>query len=363
MKPDAKNNKSRNTNRKLGGALAAAFLAVAAVPSAAQAAGPTQAAIVINPDTDQVIYSRNAQTPVYPASTTKLMTAYLTLEAIHNGRLRRDQRLNVSALASRQPRTNLANGARTLGAIGTITVDDALRGLMVHSANDAAVVLAEAVGGSVSGFASMMNAKARAIGMTNSNFVNPNGLPSTAQRTTAMDMATLIERIERDYPELYREYLAVPNFSYNGMGWTNTNRLLNSDVCPGVTGGKTGYIRASGFNIVVSANRNGQRVIVGVFGGASGASRNARACNLINFAYTVMNGQPDAVFDPAHTYTVITPPPQMPPMQMPVITNPPAINSLSVSFSNMTSPRRDKDQPPHSEPRFLPITNRRDFSV
>lgn len=315
------------------GALAAAFMGVAAAP--AEAAGPAQASIVMNADTNETIYSRNAEGRVYPASTTKLITAYLTFEALQSGRLRTDQRVTVSANAAGQPRTNLGlmsssryiiryatnkkgqrypvYGTRTTQNTNSITVDNALRGLMVHSANDAAVVLGEALGDNRAGFAAMMNAKARQLGMTNTTFFNANGLPASTQVTTAKDMATLLDRLQTDFPDLYRTYLAIPNFSFNGASWRNTNHLLNSSTCPGVTGGKTGYIRASGFNMVVSAERAGHRIIVGVFGGASGASRNALACNLINFAFHKMANELQAAFDPSRTYNIVTPPARVTP--------------------------------------------------
>jgi D-alanyl-D-alanine carboxypeptidase len=177
------------------------------------------------------------------------------LPILQSGRLTRGQMLRVSANAAGQPRTNLGMMSGRTQAVTRISVDDALRGLMVHSANDAAVVLGEALGDNRAGFAAMMNAKARQLGMRNSNFFNANGLGDPSQVTTARDMVTLLQAIQRDFPALYDEYFGIRSFTYRGTTWTNTNRLLGSEACPGIDGGKTGYIRAAGSNIVLSAER------------------------------------------------------------------------------------------------------------
>ena len=297
----------------LRAAVAAATLATVAMPTAAEAQrGPTPASIVIDVDNNQVLNAFNADTRVFPASTTKMMTAYLVFEALESGRLRRDQRLTVSANAAAQPRTNLALRRGT-----TITVDQALRGLLVHSGNDAAVVLGEALGGTREGFERMMDAQARELGMRGTNFFNANGLGNPNQYTTARDMANLLIAIERDFPELYDEYMGVRSFSYNGMSWNNTNRLLDSDQCPGITGGKTGYIRASGSNIVVMAERNDRTVVVAVFGRASAAARNSLTCNLVNYAFFRMVRDPNATYDSDRTYEVVMPPLPTPPQPVP----------------------------------------------
>ncbi len=281
-------------------------------------AGPTPASIVIDVDNNRVLNEFNATRRIHPASTTKMMTAYLVFEAIQSGRLRADQHLTVSANAAAQPRTNLA-----LRAGSTITVDQALRGLMVHSANDAAVVLGEAVAGNRAAFARQMTAKARALGMTNSTFFNANGLGDPSQLVTAQDMARLLIAVQRDYPALYATYFGVRDFSYNGGSWTNTNRLLGSEQCPGITGGKTGYIRAAGTNIVVMAERNNRRVVVGVFGRATGAIRNNLTCNLVNFAYFKMLRDPNATYDSNRQYEVIMPPaPATTPAPTPAVPQP-----------------------------------------
>lgn len=307
----AKPKKTATHKKALVGALALSLAAGSiALPDDAHAAkrrsapaGPTPASIVLDVENNRVLNELNADTRIHPASTTKLMTAYLVFEALDSGRLRADQRLTVSAHAAAQPRTNLA-----LRAGSTITVDQALRGLMVHSANDAAVVLGEAVAGNETAFARQMTAQARELGMRNTTFANANGLGAPSQRVTARDMSRLMVALFRDHPELSRRYLAVPSFSYNGGSWTNTNRLLGSDQCPGIIGGKTGYIRAAGTNIVVMAERNNRHVVVGVFGRSTGAVRNNLTCNLINFAYFKMVRDPNATYDSTRTYEVVMPP-------------------------------------------------------
>lgn len=337
--------------KALAGALAAAAVTGTSMPAAAAVHGPTSAIIVMDADSNRVLYESNADTRVFPASTTKLMTAYLTFDALRAGRLRLDQSVNVSATAAGMPATNLGMmrttreryivryrnhkpvyGYRTSTsqAVRTITVDQALRGMMVHSGNDAAYVLAEAVGGNRAHFADMMNAKARQLGMTSSTFFNPNGLPEPRQTVTVRDMAKLFDAIETDFPQYYRQYLSVRSFSFNGGSWNNTNHLLDSSTCPGVDGGKTGYIRASGFNMVISAERNGRRTIIAVFGQASGRARDALACNLVNYAFTRMVSEPNATFDRDRTYSVVTPP-----APAPVIT-PPAARPATPLFG--TSP-------------------------
>lgn len=345
-RPAQASSRAKGVRRKaLAGALAAAAVTGTSMPAAATVHGPTSAIFVMDADNNRVLYEQNADTRVFPASTTKLMTAYLTFDALRAGRLRLDQSVNVSATAAGMPATNLGmmrttreryvvryrrdkKGNRqpvygyrtsTSQAVRTITVDQALRGMMVHSGNDAAYVLAEAVGGSRTHFAEMMNAKARQLGMTSSTFFNPNGLPEPRQTVTVRDMAKLFDAIETDFPQYYRQYLSVRSFSFNGGSWNNTNHLLDSSTCPGVDGGKTGYIRASGFNMVISAERNGRRTIIAVFGQASGRARDALACNLVNYAFTRMVSEPNATFDRERTYSVVTPP-----APAPVVTPPPA---------------------------------------
>ncbi len=260
------------------------------------------ASIVIDASNGQTLYERGADKELRPASTTKVMTAYLVLEALRNGTLRLDQELTVSRRAASQERTNLAmmrttttkdkNGKRhtqTHQVITKITVENALKGMLVHSANDAAVVLAEAIGGSVEGFADKMNATAKRLGMDDSHFMNPNGLPHTRQFTTVSDMAKLSAAVIKDFPEYYH-FFGNRTFSYNGVNYRNYNNLLGS--YDGVDGLKTGYIHTSGFNLTASAERDGRRIVAVVFGADNPAQRKADMTVLLDYGFAVLGSQP-----------------------------------------------------------------------
>ncbi len=260
------------------------------------------ASIVIDAANGHTLYERDADKELRPASTTKVMTAYLVLEALRNGTLTLDQELTVSRRAASQERTNLAmmrttthkdkNGKRrteTRQVITKITVENALKGMLVHSANDAAIVLAEAIGGSVEGFADKMNATAQRLGMHDSHFMNPNGLPHTRQFTTVNDMATLSAAVIKDFPEYYH-FFGNRTFSYNGVNYRNYNNLLGS--YDGVDGLKTGYIHTSGFNLTASAERDGQRIVAVVFGAANPAQRKADMTILLDYGFAVLGSQP-----------------------------------------------------------------------
>ena len=241
-------------------AVAAAFL-VAASPASAK-----YASLVLDVDSAQVLHSVNADTRNYPASLTKMMTLYLVFDALEDGRLDLDQRLAISARAARQPASRLG-----LGRGRTITVEDAILALVTKSANDAATVLAESLAGSETRFALVMTAKARKLGMSRTTFRNASGLPHRGQLSTARDMAVLAGALLRDHPHYYH-YFSTERFTYGGVTHTNHNGLL--DTYEGTDGIKTGYIRASGFNLVASVKRGGRRLIGVIFGGRSPNSRN-----------------------------------------------------------------------------------------
>lgn len=293
-------------------ALCLAFQAAVASPVLAQNNKPAEppeptrssryASIVIDAASGQTLYERNADKELRPASTTKVMTAYLVFEALRAGNLRLDQELNVSVRAASQERTNLAmmrttttkdkNGKRrtqTRQVIHKITVENALKGMLVHSANDAAIVLAEAIGGSVEGFATKMNATAQRLGMEDSHFMNPNGLPHSRQYTTVTDMAKLSAAVIRDFPEYYH-FFGIRNFTYNGVSYRNYNNLLGS--YDGVDGLKTGFIQTSGFNLTASAERDGQRIIAVIFGADNSAQRKADMTILLDYGFAVLGSQP-----------------------------------------------------------------------
>ncbi len=248
------------------------FLATAlavVTPRAAHA----EALLVVEADTGKVLQADNATMPWYPASVTKIMTAYVTLKAVKEGRLSLDTVLTVSPVAASQSPSKM--GFRP-GI--QVTVDNALKMMMVKSANDMAVVLAEGVGGSVDGFSGMMNQTAQKLGMTQTSYVNPNGLPADGQITSARDLAILARAVIRDLPE-YEYFMHIPSIRYGRRVTQNFNKLIGR--YPGADGFKTGFICASGYNLVASATRNGKRLIAVVLGASSGQARAVRAAQLL----------------------------------------------------------------------------------
>ena len=228
---------------------------------------------MIEASTGKVLHAENATYPWYPASVTKLMTTYTTLRAIKEGRIGFNTLLTVSRNAAAQQPTKMGF------AVGTrVTVDNALKMLMVKSANDMAVTIAEGVGGSIEGFADMMNANARRLGMTESYFVNPNGLPADNHVTSARDLGILARALISEFPE-DDFYWHIHAIQYGNRVIHNYNSLL--DRYPGADGMKTGFICASGYNIVASATRNGRRLIAIVLGAYSGAVRAQKAAQLL----------------------------------------------------------------------------------
>ena len=255
--------------------VAIGLAAVIATATASQAQAARKAWIVVDAKSGKVLSSYRPDKLHAPASLTKVMTLYLTFEAIDRKRLRLNQRLRVSRRASYASPTKLY-----LRAGQTITVRQAILGLATRSANDAARVLAEALGGSEARFGRLMTAKARQLGMRRTVFRNASGLPARGQITTARDMAIMSRAIIRDFPHHYH-YFGTRYFKYRGRTYANHNRLLWG--YPGVDGIKTGYIRASGFNLITSAKgRNGRRTIAVVLGGSSSRDRDYRMTKLLN---------------------------------------------------------------------------------
>ena len=232
-----------------------------------------EALLVIEVDSGRVLFAQNAGQPWYPASVTKLMTTYVTLHAVKEGRLTLDEPLTVSANAVAQAPVKMGFRAGT-----QVTVDNALKMLMVKSANDIAVVLAEGVAGSIENFADQMNWHARRLGMVQSSFVNPNGLPADDQITSARDLAILARALIREFPE-YDYYWHLPGIRMGKMVQRNYNTLLGR--YPGADGMKTGFICASGFNLVASATRDGKRLVAVVLGAPSSAVRALKAAQLL----------------------------------------------------------------------------------
>ena len=252
-----------------------ALTAFATVPSA-QAA--PKASIVMDMRNGKVLYSRRADQRLHPASLTKMMTLYLTFEAVRDGRLRLDQKLRVSRHASRQPASKLY-----LKAGQRITVRSLIRATAIKSANDAAMVLAEKSGGSQRGFARMMTRKAKYLGMKNTAFRNPHGLTAKGHYSSARDMAKLSRHLFFDYPQYYNIFKRRTDKAAGKRIW-NTNRLLSS--YSGADGIKTGYTRAAGYNLAASAHRGRKRIIAVQFGASSSADRSRRVRRLLDIGFS-----------------------------------------------------------------------------
>jgi D-alanyl-D-alanine carboxypeptidase len=236
------------------------------------------ASILIDVDSGKVLRADNATYPWYPASTTKLMTLYMTLSAVRDNRITFDTLFTVSRNANLQAPVKMGL------PVGTqVTVDNALKMMMVKSANDMAVVLAEGVGGSVDDFAQQMTDTAHKLGMSESNFVNPNGLPADGQITSARDLAILARALIREFPD-YSFYWHVPAIKFGKRIVRNYNPLLGR--YPGADGMKTGFICASGFNLVATATRNNKRLIAVVLGAPSGAARAIKAAEMLESGFS-----------------------------------------------------------------------------
>ena len=259
--------------------LFAAALAVGALlaPRIANA----EALLLIEADTGKVLQADNATIPWYPASVTKIMTAYVTLKAVKDGKITLDSMLTVSPTAASQSPSKM--GLRP----GTqLTVDNALKMMMVKSANDMAVVLAEGLGGSIDGFSVMMNDTAKKLGMTQTNYVNPNGLPADGHVTSARDLGILARSFLRDLPE-YEYFVHIPAIRFGKRVTGNFNKLIGR--YPGADGFKTGFICASGNPLVASATRNGRRLIAVVLGANSGTARAVKAAQLLERGFSQDN--------------------------------------------------------------------------
>ena len=234
---------------------------------------PQFSSIIVDGNSGAVLSSNNPDGIRRPASLTKIMTLYLLFERLDAGKMKLDTEMEVSEFASEQAPTKLG-----LKPGQTLKVEDAIKGLVTRSANDAAVVIAEAIAGDETEFAKLMTRKARALGMSKTTYRNASGLPNDEQLTTARDQATLGRAIQDRYPRYYR-YFATSVFNYRGQSIRNHNRLLGN--VEGVDGIKTGYTRASGFNLVSSMRRGNRHLIGVVLGGRSGGSRDATMRNLL----------------------------------------------------------------------------------
>ena len=261
-------------------AIAAFFLVLGGGPISSQSRvlPPKFSSIVIDAETGDVLSENNADATTYPASLTKMMTLYLTFDALERKQITLDQTLPVSAHAAAQEPTKL-----DLNANDNVTVHDLVLGIITQSANDAAVTLAEGLAGSEGAFAERMTRTAHAMGMENSNFHNASGLPDPLQRTTARDLAMLARHLYLDFPHEYA-YFATEDFTFHGVTYANHNHLMSS--FEGMDGIKTGFIRASGFNLAASAVRDRRRLIGVVMGGQSAHSRDLKMAALLNAGFS-----------------------------------------------------------------------------
>ena len=269
----------RNAKSKICMSLSAFLLVftIIGLSSAPNAAHAKYSAMIVEEATGKVLHARNADTLRHPASLTKIMTLYMTFEALREGRLTMNQNLTVSRRASRMPSSKLG-----LGRGEKIKVRDAIMALITKSANDVAVVVAEGIAGTEPKFAERMTAKARSIGMSRTTFRNASGLYHKTQKSTARDMATLAHRIRNDFPEYYGLF-DTKTFTYRGRKHKNHNNLLGRYA--GTDGIKTGYIGAAGFNLVASVKRHGVRLIGVVFGGRTSKTRDRKMMALLDQAF------------------------------------------------------------------------------
>ena len=249
----------------------ALLLAAALMPSSALA---RYASIVVDAESGTVLHAANADTRNYPASLTKMMTLFLTFEALERGEITLDKRLRISHRAAGQPASKVG-----LKEGETISLDEAIRAIAIKSANDAATVVAEALGGTEIKFAQKMTERAHQLGMKHTSFRNATGLPNRRQLSTARDMAILAQALLDRFPQYYG-YFSEASFQYKGKLFRNHNALL--DEYDGADGIKTGYIRASGFNLVASAERDGIRLIGVVFGGRTADRRDHQMQRLLD---------------------------------------------------------------------------------
>ncbi len=259
-----------------------AAIAIAPPASATSPLGaPHFAAVLMDADTNEILYAEHATAIRHPASITKVMTLYLVFDALDSGRIRLDDRIVMSPHAVGQKPSKLG-----LGIGQSISIADAISVVAVKSANDVAVALAEKLGGTEANFARLMTAKARLLGMRQTVFANASGLPDPAHFTSAQDIAILSAALIRNHGDRYH-YFSEPSFAYGRQRMANHNHLLGNVV--GLDGIKTGFTNDSGFTLTASAMRNGHRLIAVVLGSPSGWQRDRDITNLINAGFTAFD--------------------------------------------------------------------------
>ncbi|WP_374384475.1 D-alanyl-D-alanine carboxypeptidase [Dongia sp.] len=272
---------------RLFGAALAVLALTSVVFSPNALAKPVAASIVVDAETGEVLSRSNADAVTYPASLTKMMTLYLLFDALDAGTIKLSDRITFSKNAASEPATNM-----NVQAGDTISVETAILAMVVRSANDVSTAVGERLGGTESAFARMMTAKARQLGMSNTTYRNANGLPNPGQMTTARDQATLGIALLRDHPKYYG-YFGRNSFVYRGNTYGGHNRVMKKFA--GADGIKTGYIRAAGFNLVSSAERNGRRLVGVVLGGTSAPIRDKQMVALLTDGFKTRQGIGDVL--------------------------------------------------------------------
>jgi D-alanyl-D-alanine carboxypeptidase len=277
---------------RISGARTGWRLAAAAAILLAATAGRAQAgysSIVIDDATGQVLEEHAADAVNYPASLTKMMTLYLTFQGLEQGKLSLEQHFTVTDHAASQEPSKLG-----LKPGETVALKDLIFSIITHSANDAAVVVAENIGGSEPAFAARMTSEAHALGMLNTNFADASGLPNPDNVTTARDLAILARALHRDFPREYA-WFSTEEYDYRGVSYANHNHLMHAFA--GMDGIKTGYIHASGFNLAASAVRDGRRLIAVVMGGQSAPARDMKVATLLNEGFAHPAGDSTEIAD------------------------------------------------------------------
>lgn len=256
-------------------------------PAPAARADDNDASLVMDAETGEVLYSSNGNASRIPASLTKMMTLYLVFERLEAGEIQLRTRFRASAYAVAQDPTKLG-----LEVGNTIIVEDAIRALIIRSANDVAVVIAEGLGGTEERFARLMTQRARKLGMTHTTFFNASGLPHPRQRTSARDMAILARALMKDFPQ-YFHYFSEESFTYGGVLFDTHNKLVTD--FQGTNGIKTGYTRASGFNLTTSVERDGRRLIGVVLGGSTAKERDADMRGMLDSMFRRAAAEPELI--------------------------------------------------------------------
>lgn len=264
---------------RIAGAFAGLLLSLSLAPAMAEPIETTaQEAFIMDYDTGAVLFQKNADTPVHPASMSKLMTLYLLFEDLKAGKVQLDDMLAVS-----QDAWALNEGSTMfVGIDSSIAIEDLIRGIIVQSGNDACVVVAEGLAGSEAAFVDRMNEEAKRLGLTNSHFANSHGLEDPNHQMTAHDLAILARHLIADFPEYYH-YFAEKEFVFNGIKQGNRNPLLYKD--PSVDGLKTGHLSVSGYGVTISAKRDDRRIIMVLHGMANMQERSDEAQRVLDWAF------------------------------------------------------------------------------